>query len=433
VRRCLLVLVIAAAAAAAVGCDSDDASEPEPSPAPPPGITRSELDQHLLALQRIADRSGGTRAAGTPGYDASADYVAARLRDAGWRVRRQSVPFTHFRLEDASVSVAGRKLRRERDFQVLSYSGSGRAAGTLHTIDGDGCSASDFQGVAGSDIPLVPRGGCLTHDKARNAQRAGAHALVVFESVTSPRGVPSATLVIPDIRIPVVGVAERALGDSATTVRVSVDASSRRERTENVIAETPGGSGDRIVMAGGHLDSVAGGPGINDNGSGVATLIELAEAIGPKPPGARVRIGLWAAEELGLVGSRRYVGSLTGDERGRIRAYLNFDMVGSPNPVPELYGDADAGLAELLRDAAGRTKLGEAQVTGASDHAPFEQRGIPVNGLYTGAAEPAPGGGLRDPCYHLSCDTERDVNLGILVRMARITADAVETLSERHK
>lgn len=427
-RSCLVLTAVALLA----GCDSGDGGEPEPRPAPPPAISRTELDQHLLALQRIANRNGGTRAAGTPGYDASADYVAARLRDAGWRVRRQAVPFTHFTLRSASVSVNGRELRRERDFQVLTYSGSGRAAGTLRRID-NGCSASDFDGLGPSEIPLVPRGGCFTHDKAKNAQRAGARALVVFEQVTSPRGVSSATLVIPDIRIPVVGVSGRALDGPAASVRLDVDAVSRRERTQSVIAETPGGGGDRIVMAGGHLDSVAGGPGINDNGSGVATLIELAEAIGPKPPGARVRLGFWAAEELALVGSRRYVSSLTSGERKRIRAYLNFDLVGSPNPVPELYGDADAGLAKVLRDAAGRTKLGEAEVTGASDHAAFEQRGIPVNGLYTGATERAPGGRPRDPCYHLACDTERDVNLGILLRMARITADAVETLSARHK
>ena len=140
-----------------------------------------------------------------------------------------------------------------------------------------------------------------------------------------------------------------------------------------MIAETPGGSGDRIVMAGGHLDSVAGGPGINDNGSGVATLIEAAEAIGPNPPGARVRLGFWAAEELGLLGSRRYVRSLDRRERERIRAYLNFDMVGSPNAVPELYGDGGRRPGEVLRDAAGRPARRGA-VGGASDHAAFEAR-----------------------------------------------------------
>ena len=432
-RRRRFVLLVAVAAL--VGCDSgdDDASGPEPRPAPPPGISRTELDQHLLALQRVANRSAGTRAAGTPGYDASADYVAARLRDAGWRVRRQDVSFTRFELRRASLSIGGRRLEREQDFQVISYSGAGRAAGILHEVS-DGCDPDGFDGLGG-DIPFVRRGGCLTHDQARNAQRAGARALVVLETEAGPRGVPSSTLVTPDIRIPVVGVSERALGGDRTSVpvRISVDADSRRARTQNVIAETPGGSGQAVVMAGGHLDSVAGGRGINDNGSGVATLIEAAEAIGPRPPGARVRLGFWGAEELGLIGSRRYVRSLKREERRRIRAYLNFDMVGSPNPVPQLYGDGDPALSRLLRDTAGATKLGEADVGGASDHTWFDVFNIPVNGLYAGAGERAPGGRRRDPCYHLACDTERDVNLGVLLRIARISATALERLSAQAK
>jgi aminopeptidase S len=186
-------------------------------------------------------------------------------------------------------------------------------------------------------------------------------------------------------------------------------------------------------MAGAHLDSVAGGPGINDNGSGVATLIEAAEAIGPRPPGAPVRLAFWGAEELGLVGSRRYMDSLDRDERRRIRAYLNFDMVGSPNAVPELYGDADSTLARLLQRVAGSAKLESAAVGGASDHAPFQEAGIPVNGLYTGADERGPGGRPRDPCYHLACDTLRRVNRAVLVRMARAAAEALRVLSARHK
>jgi aminopeptidase S len=212
---------------------------------------------------------------------------------------------------------------------------------------------------------------------------------------------------------------------------VSVSASSAWRLTYNVIAATPGGDGARVVMAGGHLDSVAGGPGINDNGSGVATLIETAEAIGPDPPGARVRLAFWGAEELGLVGSRRYVRSLAPGERRRISAYLNLDMVGSPNAVPELYSDGDARLGRVLRRAAGRS-LGGAAAGGSSDHAPFVAAGVPVNGLDTGSSERGPGGRPRDPCYHLACDTADNVNRRVLLRMARAAAEALRELSSRH-
>ena len=427
-RRPLALLI---AAIAIAGCNSDGGSEPEPGPRPDPAITRGELTDHLAALQRIADRRGGNRAAGTPGYAASADYVEARLRHAGWAVRRQSVPFDYFRLDRASMSVGGRDLKRARDFQVLSYSGSGRARGLLR-FAGAGCSQQEFAGLGAGAIALVDRGQCFFREKALGAERAGASALVVADTASSGRGVPSGTLAGPGVHIPVVLVAMRALGDGpdGSPVTLRVDAVSRHDRTDNVIADTPGGSGDRVVMAGAHLDSVQGGPGINDNGSGVATLIETAEAIGPKPPGARVRVAFWAAEELGLLGSRHYVSSLGAADRKGIAAYLNFDMLGSPNPFADLYDDGDQRLGRVLRRAAG-SRLGAIAAGQSSDHAPFKAAGIAVNGLYTGSTERAPSGRPRDPCYHLACDTLDNVNRGVLLRMARATARALKRLSAR--
>jgi Iap family predicted aminopeptidase len=426
VRLLPLLLV----AALLVGCDSGGESKPAPEPLPPRAITDAELGEHLSALQEIADQNGGIRAVGTPGYNASVDYVAKRLREARWRVRLQPFRFAYFDLEHAAMSIGGRKLREARDFQVLSYSGSGRASGRLRRL-ASGCQADEFAGLAAGDMPLVDRGLCFFREKAFNAQRAGASALVVIDNSLTRRGVPSGTLAAAGIRIPVVLVSDTLVHDGAT-VRVNVDAASERRVAHNVIAETPGGDGERVVMAGGHLDSVRGGPGINDNGSGAATLIEAAEAIGPDPPGSRVRFAFWGAEELGLLGSRHYVSSLDRAERRQISAYINFDMVGSPNAVPELYADGDADLARVLRRAAGRP-LGSVSVGGASDHAPFLAAGVPVNGLYTGANERGPGGRPRDACYHLACDTLARVNRPVLLRMARAAAEALSHLSARHK
>jgi Zn-dependent M28 family amino/carboxypeptidase len=258
--------------------------------------------------------------------------------------------------------------------------------------------------------------------------------MLVSAETASRRGLYSGTLAGPGIRIPVVIASTRALGDVAdgAEVAVNVDADSEERTTENVIAETPGGTPEHVVMAGGHLDSVRGGPGINDNGSGVAALIELAEAVGAEPPGARVRLAFWGAEELGLVGSRHYVESLDRAERRLIRGYLNFDMVGSPNAVPEVYVDGNPALARLLRRVT-PGRLGSASAGTGSDHAPFKAAGLAIGGLYTGGPEPARGGRPRDPCYHLSCDTARNVDRSTLLRMARAAAESVEALSERHK
>jgi aminopeptidase S len=164
----------------------------------------------------------------------------------------------------------------------------------------------------------------------------------------------------------------------------------------------------------------------------VAALIEAAEAIGPEPPGARVRLAFWGAEEVGLVGSRHYVRSLSSAQRGHIAEYLNFDMVGSPNPVSEVYVDGDGRLARLLRRASGRP-VGSVAGGGGSDHTPFQLAGIPVNGLYTGGPERGPHGRPRDPCYHLACDTARNVNRRVLLRMARAAARALRLLSRQAK
>ena len=258
--------------------------------------------------------------------------------------------------------------------------------------------------------------------------------LVVVDTSRTARGVPSGTLAIQEVRIPVVLVADSALARApeGTEVSVEVEASAPRKESQNVIAETPGGSGDRVVMAGGHLDSVPGGPGINDNGSGTAALIEAAEAIGRQPAGARVRLVFWGAEEVGLAGSRHHVRSLSRAERREIAAYLNFDMVGSPNAVPELYVDGDPELNRVLRRTAGRP-LGSVAAGGSSDHAPFEDVGIPVSGLYTGGPERGPRGRPRDPCYHLACDTAGNVDRRVLRRMARAVAEALDRVSARHR
>jgi aminopeptidase Y len=426
VRLLPLLLVVAMLAA----CDSGGGSEPDPDPAPPPprAITKEELGQHLSALQRIADRNGGTRAAGTPGDRESVDYVAERLREARWRVQLQPVRFPYFDLKRAMLRIDGRRLRRARDYQVMSYSGSGRASGRLRLL-GNGCEQEQFAALGAGELPMVARGVCFFRVKAENAQRAGAPAIVVVDDGPSPRGVASGTLAGPGIGMPVLLVSGGRAPDGAE-VSLDVDATSERRLTHNVIADTPGGEEGRVIMAGGHLDSVAGGPGINDNGSGSAALIEAAEAIGPNPPGARVRLAFWGAEELGLLGSRRYVGSLERTERRRIDAYINLDMVGSPNAVPEFYADGDARLGRVLRRAVGR-RLGTVGAGGSSDHAPFQSAGVPVSGLYTGGPERGPGGRFRDPCYHLACDTAEHVNRPVLLRMARATAEALRRLSAR--
>ena len=171
-----------------------------------------------------------------------------------------------------------------------------------------------------------------------------------------------------------------------------------------MIAETGPADADRVVMAGAHHDSVPQGPGLNDNGSGVAAVLEIAEALGGRrvPAGTALRFGFWGAEEIGLVGSRRYVDGLGAEERRRIVAYMNLDMVGSPDAEPAVYDTGNRVEAMLRRHLP--PDAPQERLDGDSDHASFETYGIPTGGIFTGL----------DDCYHEACDTLRNVDRAVL-------------------
>ncbi|MFF3764479.1 M28 family metallopeptidase [Streptomyces sp. NPDC001922] len=210
----------------------------------------------------------------------------------------------------------------------------------------------------------------------------------------------------------------------------------------NLIADWPGGDPDQVLFAGSHLDSVSSGPGINDNGSGSAAVLETALAVSRAnlQPAKHLRFGWWGAEELGLVGSRYYVNNLPSAERSKIAGYLNFDMIGSPNPGYFVYDD-DPTIETTFKDyfaGLGVPTEIETEGDGRSDHAPFKNVGVPVGGLFTGAdyrktaAQAQKWGGTAgqafDRCYHSSCDTTTNINDTALDRNADAIAHAVWTL-----
>lgn len=216
----------------------------------------------------------------------------------------------------------------------------------------------------------------------------------------------------------------------------------------NLIAEWPRGDANNVVMAGSHLDSVTAGPGINDNGSGSAGLLEVALTIAAQnyTPDKRIRFGWWGAEERGLVGSTFYVNNLPSADRTKLKAYLNFDMIGSPNPGYFVYsasGQPSGSLAlQQLLEAPFATMGVPTELTsvgGRSDHAAFANIGIPVGGLFTGAevtktaAQAQKWGGTSgqafDRCYHASCDTTANINVTALDRNADAIAYAIWTVS----
>jgi Zn-dependent M28 family amino/carboxypeptidase len=418
-------------------------------------VTAEGVLDHLEALQRIADANGGNRAAGRPGYKASVDYVVAQLRAAGYSPQVQDFVFDYFEENSKLIRVSPqpRTFTEGTDFLRNAFdSGTpeGTATGTLRPIDlvlnpagpanssNSGCEAADFAGFPAGAVALVQRGTCGFNVKVLNAQAAGASAVIVMnEGQPGRTGLVNMIGPAPGLTIPAIFTTfEAGLNLSQVVnsiVTVTVDFVAEPRAAWNVIAETAGGNPDNVVMAGAHLDSVQAGPGINDNGSGSAAILETAIQMAKVKPANKVRFAWWGAEESGLLGSTFYVNQLSDEQADDIALYLNFDMIASPNYTFGIYdGDNSGGTAapgfippgsaeiedEFERFFTGRGEpFKDTEFSGRSDYGPFIAIGIPAGGLFTGAevpktaAEAAIFGGVAgaqlDPCYHRFCDNLR--------------------------
>ncbi len=313
---------------------------------------------HQAALQAAADANGGTREAGTPGYDASVDYVVDTLEAAGWTVTLDEFPFSY-----TPPPVLQQLTPVAATYGTGAFTGTGFGAVTGSVIPVDinltppranssGCEAADFAALDFSgptDIALIQRGTCTFGVKALNAEAAGAEAVIIFnqgDTLLREALIVGTLGGLNIVGIPVVGASfadGAALAQAGSTALVDVDPSESRPQV-NVIAELAGTNDNNVVMAGAHLDSVRAGPGIQDNGSGSAALLEVAEQLAKLKPQNTLRFAWWGAEEAGLLGSRAYVDGLSQAERDRIALYLNFDMIGSPNYIFMVYDGNESGF-----------------------------------------------------------------------------------------
>ncbi len=432
-------------------------------------VTVEGIREHQAAFQAAADANGGVRSASTPGYDASADYVQDQLEAAGYDVQRIEFPFDFFeQVGDAALEQTAPNPTvyvDQTDFDVMEYSGSGTPSAAVTSVDlaltdrdnsTSGCEPEDFAGFTAGTIALMQRGACSFAQKAANAEAAGAAGAIIFNQGNTPgrEGLIGVTLG-EDYSggIPVVfatyGLGEEWAGTDGLQMTIGANANTETRETYNVFAETSGGREDTTIMVGAHLDSVPEGPGVQDNGTGLAAILETAVQMRKVNPRNKVRFAWWGAEEFGLLGSDYYITDLFfNDPEGLddIALYLNFDMIGSPNYFFGIYDGDDSDAV-----GAGPGPEGSAQIeamfeeyfnlvgepfqgtdfSGRSDYGPFIAVGIPAGGLFTGAegiktdAEVALYGGTAgdqyDPCYHLACDTFDNVSLFAL----EVNSDAV--------
>lgn len=437
---------------------------------------------HLEELDRIASENGGHRSWASPGYAASVDYVTGVLEDAGYTV----VEDTHIYGNDYLVSVdfaqtaptsetyfyAGPFADPANNFGLFEGTGNGAVTAAVTSVDlilpppstdntsTSGCDTADFTNFPSGNIALIQRGGCNFSIKAGNAVAAGASAIVIFNEGQSGRTDIVSGFIQNGTSIPAIAIGF-ALGDALATaeltgnLELSIDVESEsRVGLTNVITETDGPE-DSVILIGAHLDSVRNGPGINDNASGSALVLELAVQLAELDPllAHKVRFAWWDAEELGLVGAELYWEAIGNQGRSQTRVYFNYDMVGSPNGTrmvydgddPLAFGDPDpdalAGDIEQATmdwfESEGLAAEQMAVPLGAGfDSMVFSADEVPSPGLFSGAFETktteqaaAFGGEADSPmdsCYHEACDTIDNIDPVLLDEMGRAAAHVIE-------
>jgi Zn-dependent M28 family amino/carboxypeptidase len=491
-RRTVPVTIVAVLLAAVLVAPAAAVPTSVDSSALRAAVTLDGIRAHQQALQTIADANGATRSSGTPGYDASVQYVVNQLAAAGYDVTLQPFIFPFFQeltpSEMEQTAPTPTVYTNGDDFLTMDYSGAADVTAAVTPIDvvltdpavvDSGCDGQfaevgaggfgnivpdpdgpdDFEGFTEGNIALIQRGTCTFALKVVNAEAAGASAVIIFNQGNTPErsGVLAGTLGGPT-DVPTLGISFALGSELATTsdleMRVATNTLSENRQTRNVIAETDGGRTDRVVVVGAHLDSVLAGPGINDNGSGSATILEIAlqmAELGIQPHN-QVRFMWYGAEEFNLLGSQFYVDGLSKRQIKDIEVMLNFDMVGSSNFVRFVYdgdgsgtGTAGPNGSDVIEDvfldyfATQSLQTEPTAFDGRSDYGPFIAVGIPAGGLFTGAegiktaAQAAIYGGTvgqqYDPCYHLACDTFANNSDTALDQMSDAAAHATLTFA----
>jgi hypothetical protein len=404
-----------------------------------PCITTGDLWNHMVQFQAIADANPGpdghaSRNSGEPGYKASADYVAAVMKAAGYNVTIQTYTFPYFAFTAiptfSEVSPTARTFILDTDFSAGPAAGTvvGKtveAAGgiiippTATPSSASGCTAADFAGFVAGNVALVQRGTCTFGTKALNAQAAGASGIIIFNEgnpgrtdafggiLTDAAGNPVSPAIPVMFTSFAVGSSLFDETNSATPPVVSIDVravSNPNALDYNVIAESKGGDKNHVVVVDAHLDAIY-GAGMLDNASGSATILDVAQMMKNVTPRNKLRFIWFGGEELGLLGSTYYVNNLSSNDLSHIGYDLDADVTATPNYVIGVLDPAAGDLfgrqvistfpnrvykaSTVARDQAidyfNSVGLNhELFSPDGTDAFNFNQAGIPASGLLTG-------------------------------------------------
>jgi carboxypeptidase Q len=418
-----------------------------------------KLQELMKGAQKLQDLAYATpernRLIGGKGHNDTIAYIKKELEalDGYYKVELQ--PFTTLTQISGSANLTINNQTYSPG--LMEYSPSGEVTASLVVVSNLGCSQSDYPSTLAGNVALISRGTCEFGLKSALAGNAGAKAAIIYNNIP---GNLSATLGPPPrpegAYVPTVALSQeegtalvqQITGGATLTAAVDVETEILNVTTNNVLATTTHGNLNTTLMLGAHTDSVAAGPGINDDGSGTIAILEVAKQLAKWKVNNAVRFGFWAAEEEGLLGSTYYVEHLPPAELASVRAYLNFDMVASPNFIYGIYdGDGSAfnltgppGSAEIEAFfqkwfRSEKLPFTSTEFSGRSDYQAFIDNGIPAGGTDTGAdgiktpEEAVIFGGtagiIYDPNYHQALDNVANLNQTAFEVNGRAIAAAV--------
>jgi hypothetical protein len=399
-------------------------------------IKTDDLWQHMQALQAIANANPGpdghpSRNAGEPGYKASVDYVAGLMRNAGYSVSIQTYKFDYFVF--TATPAMSEVSPTPHDYGLSTEFNPGLSIGTPtadlqpvgHTLipptggSTSGCDPSDFSDFVAGRIALIQRGTCTFSQKAQNAQDAGASGVIIFNEGNTPErtsvfsgsltGVPTIPVVFTSFAIgnDLYNQYQQAVANSTALPRMSLDFQGIHDPNRddyNVIAESKGGDPDHVLVVDAHLDAIY-GAGMLDNGSGSATILDIAQKMKKVNPRNKLRFIWFGGEELGLLGSHHYVDNLSPSELGRIRYDLDADVTATPNYIigvldpagvdlfgrtvttqfpPQVYAPSLVSRDQLINYFDSIGKQHETFSPVGTDAFSFNMAGVPASGVLTG-------------------------------------------------
>ncbi|KAF2786898.1 leupeptin-inactivating enzyme 1 precursor [Melanomma pulvis-pyrius CBS 109.77] len=395
------------------------------------------------------------RVIGSQGHQDTIDYLHDQIAKFPkyYTVELQPVPLV--------VGVSANLTANNKTIEVyaVTLAPGGHVTGPLVAIPNLGCEDADFPPSLKGSIALIFRGTCSFGVKVGLASSRGALGVIAYNNGDGNLKGYSLSLFQNDTTpyIPTGGIS-RGQGEAlvaqleaGTEIIVDLTTESKTITSYNVIAQTKGGDQNNVIHIGGHSDSVTAGPGINDNGSGSIAILEIAIQLTKFSVNNAVRFSWWTAEEEGLLGATYYVAQLSQAEKDKIRLFLDFDMMASPNYAFQIYdGDGSAfnstgppGSAEAEKEFThyfnkiAKLNHTEIEFDGRSDYGPFLEAGIAAGGIAGGAEglkteeEVLMFGGASgvqyDVNYHEDGDTVNNLNLECWIEMSRAIAHMVAT------